>query len=153
MARPTCKQISYVHLLQNKLGWSDDEYHSRLYQRFKVRSCTKLTPIQIQALIDSMLAALGDSFKPTPKVQPNNKIGTERLTEPQCMKIVNLWWSVSRGQTDQEKRIGLRAFVKRQTGCDALKFVPRAYAPKLICALETMSRNLKKSNKEAIING
>lgn len=153
MARPTCKQISYVHLLKNKLGLSDEEYRAALMQRFNVASCTKLTPTQIQTLIDWLLVKLGPSFQPTSKVQPDTNVGSGRLTAQQCMKIVNLWWSVSRGQTDQEKRIGLRAFVKRQTGCDALKFVSRKDAPKLICALETMSRNLKNKNKEAIING
>lgn len=148
MARPTYKQISYVHLLKNKLGWSDQEYHSRLWARFRVTSSTKLTPAQIQAWIDSMLLALGEAFQPEPKPQ-KERVGSGRLTAAQCKKIVDLWWSVSRGQTIREKQYGLRAFVKRQTGCDALKFVPRSQGPALICALKTMERNLNQS-KEAV---
>ena len=155
MARPTYKQITYIHLLKNKLGWSDVEYQSHLQQRCHVTSSTKLTPRQCQTFIDYMLALLGDAFTPTSKPQaakalPAGDTATPgRLTDKQRNMIVNLWWKVSRGQTPLEKRHGLHAFIKRQTGCDALKFVPRGQAAALICALQTMECNLNTS-KEAV---
>ena len=165
--RPSVKQVSLMHTLAHKLGWSDNRYHDELQHRYHAASCKNLTRQQTRDFIEYLKAEFEKAFGPAPQpAQPADetakakskaagKAGADRLTPQQRTYIVNMWWKVCRGQTPLEKREGLRSFVKRQTGCDDLSFVTRAQGSALICSLQVMcgDRAPKKRTRKEPVNG
>ena len=155
--RPSVEQVHLMQTLRKKLGWSDNYWHDELERRYHVKSCKNLTRYQTHEFIDYLKAEFEAAFGPLPqtakpakqteaaaetakaKAAAVGKATPERLTQRQREYIVNMWWEISRGQTPLEKQNRLQAFVKRQTGCDNLKFVTREQASAIITALEVMT--------------
>ena len=163
--RPSVEQVTLIHAIVHKLGWSENRYRDELSRRYHVNSCINLTRQQTRNFIDYLKAEFEAAFGPLPstakpakqteaaaetakaKAVAAGKATPERLTQRQREYIVNMWWEVSRGQKALEKHNGLQAFVKRQTGCDDLKFVTRAQACALICALQVMRGDKQASQR------
>lgn len=155
--RPNAAQVTLIHTLAHKMGWSDNYYHDELANRYHVTSCLNLTQRQTRAFIDYLKAEFEKKFGPAPKAPEDDKKPAQaeatpyRLTQRQINLAHRIWDEVSRGRTPQEKAFTLRVFVKRQTGCDDLRFVPREKGEALVCALQEMRK--QKYEKEAANNG
>ena len=155
--RPNAAQVTLIHTLAHKMGWSDNYYHDELARRYHVTSCLNLTQRQTRDFIEHLKAELekvlsSDSKAPEANKTPRQTEATpHRLTQRQINLVYGIWDEVSRGRTPQEKAFTLRVFVKRQTGCDDLRFVPRKKGEALVCALQEMRK--QKYEKEAANNG
>ena len=155
--RPNTAQVALIHTLAHKIGWSDNRYHDELAHRYHVTSCLHLTRRQTRDFIEYLKAEFEKKFGPAPKTPEADKKPQQteatphRLTQRQINLVHSIWDEVSRGRTPQEKAFTLRVFVKRQTGCDDLRFVTRAQGCALILALQAMRR--QKYEKEAVSNG
>lgn len=141
----TTAQIKLVHTLKTKLHWDDDTYRENVIKLTGKESSKELCQADARLLIDFMRADLGEEAPA--KVSPASMKPTSKdfLTKSQREYIVNLWWQVCRYRDPQQKRLALRAFVERQTGCSDLRFVPRNKGRALICAIKAM-----KQQKEAV---
>ena len=116
-------QISVIKMAQGQLGITDDDYRSMLQERFKVRSCTKLTFNQAGILIEE-LQKKGFELRPhsslVEKVEGKTK-PRRAGNEPQDQKIRALWLELHElGIIRDSSEQAMLAFVKRQTGRDAL---------------------------------
>lgn len=125
-------------------GWSDEDYRFQLRTRYNALTSTELSQSQIRDFVDFMRNELGEQDA-VPTLPPSACSGSfEYLTQYQRKTIVDMWWKICRASNLSEKRMALHAFIKRQTGCDDLRFVLRKDGPALICALKTMIKNKEK---------
>lgn len=122
----TGPQIKKIHTLLHRFKISDQTYRELLKAQFSVDSCKKLNLKQAAFLIEILEAW---------------QTGQNRATPRQLRKIDALWDEVSRAPEGVERQKALRAFVKRQTGCDDVVMVPRDQINALICSMVAMAKD------------
>jgi len=119
---PRTRKIRAIMAACNRLGLDEDARRDRIEQVSGQRSLSRLTDGQLGKLLD----ALNGGWKPG------------RADRPHLGKIKALWWSLYwLGEIDEPGDSALNAFVKRQTGLSALRFVDFRYAPSVIEALKS----------------
>lgn len=129
----TAKQVTLIKTLQGKAHLDDTHYRELLYRLFKKKSCKDLTFREASRLIDELNKV-------------NRSVAPQKLTDKQIQTIKSLWEQVSYLPADQQEA-GLRRFLLRQCGVEALNWVSRADAPSVICALKVMLIFTKKKEK------
>lgn len=122
----TGPQIKKIHTLLHRFKISDQTYRELLKAQFSVDSCKKLNLKQAAFLIEILEAW---------------QTGQNRAMPRQLRKIDALWNEVSRAPEGVERQKALRAFVKRQTGCDDVVMVPRDQINALICSMVAMAKD------------
>lgn len=122
----TGPQIKKIHTLLHRFKISDQTYRELLKAQFSVDSCKKLNLKEAAFLIELLEAW---------------QTGQNRATPKQLRKIDALWNEVSRAPEGVERQKALRAFVKRQTGCDDVVMVPRDQINALICSMVAMAKD------------
>ena len=130
-------QISVIKMAQGKLGITDDDYRTMLQERFKAKSCKELTFNQAGALIEELQSkgfVLVGARRAVP-LQESSRTGNE----PQDLKIRAMWLSLyDCGIVRDPSERAMLAFVKRQTGLDALPWCSVAEKSNVIEALKKM---------------
>ena len=130
-------QISVIKMAQGKLGITDDDYRALLRDRFKAKSCKDLTFKQAGALIEELQSkgfVLVGARRAVP-LQESSRTGNE----PQDLKIRAMWLSLyDCGIVRDPSTTAMLAFVKRQTGLDALPWCSVAEKSNVIEALKKM---------------
>ena len=130
-------QISVIKMAQGKLGITDDDYRALLRDRFKAKSCKDLTFKQAGALIEELQSkgfVLVGARRAVP-LQESSRTGNE----PQDLKIRAMWLSLyDCGIVRDPSERAMLAFVKRQTGLDALPWCSVAEKSNVIEALKKM---------------
>ena len=121
---PRTRKIRAIMAACNRLGLDEDARRDRIEQVSGQRSLSRLTDGQLGKLLD----ALNGGWKPG------------RADRPHLGKIKALWWSLYwLGEIDEPGDPALNAFVKRQTGLSALRFVDFRYASSVIEALKAIA--------------
>ena len=126
------KHLAAIHVLSGKIGLSDDDYRALLLQLTGQRSakaCSEAQQRQVREHLQRLAEKLGVA-SPRP-VRP--------VTETSAMerKVWALWNALGRkGVIQNPSAQALRAWVKRQTGMDDLKFCNWAQLSQLIEALK-----------------
>jgi phage gp16-like protein len=135
----TSKQISVIKLAQGQLGIGDDDYRALLQDRFRVKSCKDLTFNQAGALIEELKVKgfdfIGRDVKSDSSLGKTARAGNE----PQDQKIRAMWLTLyDCGIIRDPLERAMLAFVKRQTGRDALPWCSVAEKQNVIEALKKM---------------
>lgn len=129
-------QISVIKMAQGKLGITDDDYRTMLQERFKAKSCKELTFNQAGALIEELQSkgfVLVGARRAVP-LQESSRTGNE----PQDLKIRAMWLSLyDCGIVRDPSTTAMLAFVKRQTGLDAL---PWCSVPEKQMVIESLKK-------------
>jgi len=126
------RHLAAIHVLKAKLGLSDDDYRALLWQLTGTRSakaCTEAQQRQLRDHLQRLAEKLGVASPRPPRPQ----------TETSAMerKVWALWLALARkGAIQHSDAPALRAWVKRQTGMDDLRFCNWAQLDKLIEALK-----------------
>ena len=146
-------QISVIKMAQGKLGITDDDYRTMLQERFKAKSCKELTFNQAGALIEELqrkgfvlvgaktvgAGPVGAVREPPLREPPLQGESPRVGNEPQDLKIRAMWLSLyDCGIVRDPSTTAMLAFVKRQTGLDALPWCSVAEKSNVIESLKKM---------------
>lgn len=132
--------IAAIHALKTKCKLADDDYRALLQQLTGQRSSKGLALGQ-QLQVRQYLQRLADSRQPAPSSTrrpagwvPQAQFDAQRqAAHPKERKLWALWGELGRaGKLEQPTPAGLQAWVKRQTGLDALRFCNPAQLDALI---------------------
>lgn len=131
------KDIQIIKIAQKQLGMDDDSYRDILFALTRKRSSTDLDFAERKKVLDHMEAC---GFKRT-KPQPRNL-----ADDPQSKKMRALWLELHQaGKVRNPSESALAAFVKRQTGRDALQWLNSKEASAVIEELKKwLARDVKK---------
>ncbi len=131
-------QISVIKMAQGKLGITDDDYRALLKDRFKAKSCKDLTFKQAGALIEE-LQEKGFVLVGANNHSPVRESPPRTGNEPQDQKIRAMWLALyDCGIVRDPSERAMLAFVKRQTGLDALPWCSVAEKQMVIESLKKM---------------
>ena len=140
-------QITWIHVLLNRIGVSDEDYRARLDEEFGVRTCKKLTRDQAGRFIRNMEAiakGMGiDTGSRRRRREWSRRPGM--ATPAQLRKIEAMWADVSWQRTAGERRKALGAFLEKRFGVSDLAFVTHEMPGKIIHTLEAMKQQ-KQAN-------
>ncbi len=133
-------QIKRIHVLNGKIGVSDEDYRARLRDSFGVGTCKALSSAQAGKLIRDMeKIARGMGIEVGGRGKRREwKRRPGMATPRQLRKIEAMWMGVSNRPTAAEKRAALGKFLERRFGVSDLAFVTHEMPPKIIRALEAM---------------
>lgn len=133
--------LAKIHVAKKQLAMDDDAYRAMLRSVGGVDSAKDLT----SAAADRVLRHLERSgFKPVRKSNARGVAeGRPLAGDPQSTKIRALWLELHRaGVVRNPTEAALAAYVKRQTGVEALQWLSSAQASQLIEALKRwLARN------------
>lgn len=117
------KDIQMIHIAKQQLGMDEETYRSMLWTVARVKSSTELDFVGRRNVI-AHLEARG--FKRT---RPARKLADD----PQSKKIRALWLDLHKAEKVRNpSEEALAAFVKRQTGCEALQWLSGKQASDVI---------------------
>lgn len=127
--------VALLHVGRAKLGLSDDGYRALLEGSVGKSSAATMTVPELSAALEAMRTAgftpsgsgRGRSLAP----RPENVGG---LTEEEVRYVKGMWALVARVKTEA----ALNAFVRRLTGVDDIRFVPRSKRLAVIIPLRAM---------------
>jgi hypothetical protein len=110
--------IAAIHVAKKQLGLDEDTYRAKLQLIVGKDSTKAMTEAERQRVLQVFR---NEGFKPVSKPRPD---GRKKLSGPYATKLQALWiagWNLAvfRDRDDA----ALIAFVKRQTGLDAVQFV------------------------------
>lgn len=128
------KRITLVHLAKSRLGLSDDEYRGALEAHGGVSTARDLTPAGFDRLMAHFRTCgfVSDARRALVANRPER--GTS--SQAQIDLITALWREVSTEPSIRK----LEAWMERQHGISALRFVNAAKARKIIGALRLWKR-------------
>lgn len=129
--------LAAIHVLVGKIGLSDDDYRALLWQLTGTRSakaCSEAQQRQVREHLQRLAEKLGVA-------QPRERTAAfearKQAATPMERKVWAMWHQLGReGLVDNPSAQALRAWVKRQTGMDDLKFCNWAQLAQLIEALK-----------------
>ena len=126
------RHIAAIHVLKGKLGLSDDDYRALLVgltgQR-SAKACTEAQQRQLRDHLQRLAHKLG--------LAASRPLRPETETSAMERKVWAMWLALARkGAIQNPGAPALRAWVKRQTGMDDLRFCNWAQLDKLIEALK-----------------
>lgn len=143
------QEIGYQRKL---LGLSEELYREMLLSRYKVKSSTDLNEQQAKQFLNLLRdqAKSAGVFKPKKqyafqKYKHNNLADRDddMATPAQLRKIEAIWFEVSVQTNDESREKALNSFLKRITGVDNIKFLPKYQVQKVIKALYAMKSQKK----------
>lgn len=106
--------IAKLHVLKGQANLDDSDYRDMLETQFGKRSSTKLSIAELETVVKR----LGDATQTSP-----------RMTGPYAGKLRALWLSAwNLGVVRNKSDDALTAFVKRQTGLEAVRWLREAAA-------------------------
>jgi len=111
--------IAAIHVAKRDLGLDDDTYRAKLMNIVGKTSTKDMTEAERQKVLTVMR---NDGFRPA-----DAKPAGGKLTGPYAKKLQALWiaaWNL--GVVSDRRDAALVAFVKRQTGLDAVRFLHHA---------------------------
>jgi len=122
--------LAAIHVLAGKIGLSDDDYRALLLQLTGQRSAKNL-PAPVQQRVREHLQRLAEKLgvaSPRP---------ARPAASPMERKVWAMWLQLAReGKIANPSAAALRAWVKRQTGMDELRFCNWVQIGQLIEALK-----------------
>lgn len=131
---PTRKQLALAHVAKKQLGMDDDAYRTVLMRAAGVRSARDLDAAGFEAVMDEF-GRLG--FEARPKAGGPDYGRRWGFASPAQVRLLRqLWQEYTRGEGTE---LSLGKWLKRTYGCDALRFLTAADAPKAITALKEMA--------------
>lgn len=143
------REIGYQRKL---LGLSEELYREMLFARYKVESCKNLSEQQAKQFLKILRDQAKDAgvFKPKKqyafqKYKHNNLADRDddMATPAQLRKIEAIWFEVSVQTNDESREKALNSFLKRITGVENIKFLPKYQVQKVIKALYAMKSQKK----------
>jgi phage gp16-like protein len=109
------KEIQLIHIAKQQLGMDDETYRAMLWSVARVKSSTELDFAGRKKVLDHLEACGWKRSKPQPR---------KLADDPQSKKIRALWLELHKaGKVRNSSEEALCAFVKRQTGRDALQWL------------------------------
>ncbi len=109
------REIQLIKIAQKQLGMDDHTYRSVLWSVARVKSSTELDFAGRKKVLEHMEACGFKRTKPQPR---------KVADDPQSMKMRALWLELhAAGKVRNPSESALAAFVKRQTGRDALQWL------------------------------
>lgn len=118
------KDIQLIHIAKQQLGMDDDTYRAMLWSVARVKSSTELDFAGRKNVLDHMQACGFKRTRPQPRALAD---------DPQSKKIRALWLELhAAGKVRNPSESALAAFVKRQTGRDALQWLAAREASAVI---------------------
>jgi len=137
-------QLALIHIAAQDRGLTDDEYRSALAQIGGVTTAKDLDATGFDAML-AYFAWLG--FKPREAKGQNFGVRENMATFSQLELIRTLWSEITRrsytGETELDK------WLKSKFKIDALRFVRKDTAGKIITALMAWKRRLREQAKKA----
>ncbi len=125
------KLIQLIHIGKNRLHLGNENYRALLEGVTGKSSCKDMTIKDLEAVLKAM-KSLGFKVKKMPVKKSD--VGA-RATPGQIDYIKGLWELASREKTERS----LARFIKRIAGVDALRFMTKKQATKIILALREMA--------------
>lgn len=129
--------LAAIHVLSGKIGLSDDDYRALLLQLTGQRSakaCSEAQQRQVREHLQRLAEKLGVA---QPRASADAFAARQAAATPMERKVWALWHQLGRdGVIANPSGAALRAWVKRQTGMDDLKFCNWAQRAQLIEALK-----------------
>lgn len=139
--------IAAIHTLKSKLAMSDGDYRLLLMQltgRSSSKDCTPAQQRTVREHLQYLAGLIGVAGSVVGVKKPKSE--PEPLS-PREKKIWALWYALhKRGIIASASAAALRAFVKRQTGCDAMRFCTTAQLDIVIEALKAWQRREAEGN-------
>lgn len=122
---PRTKLIQLIHVAKRELSLDEETYRETLEQTTGKNSLKAMTDAQLQAVLDRLKTA-GFSIK--------SKTGTNKLADDAQSKLIRHLWLMlfDAGEVRNSSELALAAFVKKQTGVDALQFLSTESADRVI---------------------
>lgn len=121
-------ELAQIHIAKKELGLDDDTYRDVLRRVLKVETSKGLSSPQKRQLIDE--------FK---RMGWSGGSARKRSSKAYVRKIFALWGQLKRDGVWRDSKVGsLRAFVKKQTGCDDPDWLTFDQATVVIEALKDM---------------
>lgn len=118
------REIQLIKIAQKQLGMDDDTYRAMLWSVARVKSSTELDFAGRKKVLDHLQACGFKRTKPQPRALAD---------DPQSKKIRALWLELhAAGKVRNPSETALAAFVKRQTGRDALQWLTAREASNVI---------------------
>lgn len=118
------RDLAMIHMAKHQLGMQKDAYRDILWSLARVRSSADLDQAGRSKVLDHMQACGFKRTKPQPRALAD---------DPQSKKIRALWLDLHEaGKVRNPSESALAAFVKRQTGRDALQWLTGKEASALI---------------------
>ena len=122
------REITLIHIAKQQLGLDDETYRAMLWAVACVKSSAALDWAGRKKVLDHLKSC---GFKVTAsKTRPQSRALAD---DPQSKKIRELWLVLhEKGKVRNPAESALAAFVKRQTGRDALQWLSMGEASKVI---------------------
>ena len=118
------REIQLIKIAQKQLGMDDDAYRDILFTLTRKRSSTELDFAERKKVLDHMESCGFKRTKPQPR---------KLADDPQSKMIRALWLNLHEaGKVRNPSESALAAFVKRQSGRDALQWLTSKEASSVI---------------------
>lgn len=118
------REIQLIKIAQKQLGMDDDTYRDMLWSVARVKSSTELDFAGRKKVLDHLQDCGFKRTRPHPR---------KLADDPQSKKIRALWLELhTAGKVRNSSESALAAFVKRQTGRDALQWLTAREASNVI---------------------
>lgn len=118
------REIQIIKIAQKQLGMDDDTYRAMLWAVARVKSSTELDFAGRKKVLDHLQSCGFKRTKPQPRALAD---------DPQSKKMRALWLELhAAGKVRNPSETALAAFVKRQTGRDALQWLTAREASNVI---------------------
>jgi hypothetical protein len=148
----TKKQITYIHVLKSKACIADDDYRVMLSSfgcssskdaNFGINEANELIDILIRhaqqkgVLIADNRDTLVSKYDIITHLQ---SLGARdgMATRAQLVKIVMMWWEVSKMQTDKARFDALNHLLKNKFGIDRIEWIPIELVRKIITLISSI---------------
>lgn len=123
--------LAKIHIAKKQLAMDEDSYRAMLRSVGGVESSRDLTPLAASRVLRHLERS---GFKPTGKLAASDRPAAD---DAQSRKILALWLALhARGVVHNASNEALAAYVKRQTGVEALQWLTPAQATRVIEALK-----------------
>ena len=146
----TGAQIRKIHVLKNKLNFTDDNYRANLLSFFGVESSKSLNYDQADIFIkkleeDAVMAGVwAEDHWPYRDLDDRPGMATSR----QIRKIKALWRDVSRAENSKNREKGLRTMLLRIVKVSDVRFLKINMVKKIIKAFEEMKKQKEKKERQ-----
>jgi len=132
------RDIQIIHIAKQQLAMDDETYRAMLWTVARVNSSTELDFAGRKKVLDHLESRGFKRTKPQPRALAD---------DPQSKMLRALWLQLhSVGKVRNPSESALAAFVKRQTGRDALQWLNKQEASAVI---EELKKWLQREDKKA----